>query len=131
VGGRTGCCHQVIDHPEGFLVSGGEATMNRLLGSVLTAALVSGLAGPVRGADDKEVQAVLDKAIKALGGAEKLGAVKAFTWKAKDKISFGERSSGTRAAADFYRPVGLIEAGGQGPSCHQGILTGVALVKVA
>src|SRR5215813_13802415 len=63
--------------------------MNRLLGSVLMAALVSGLAGPARGADDKEVQAVLDKAINALGGAEKLGAVKAFTWKARGKISFG------------------------------------------
>src|SRR5947209_2861749 len=64
--------------------------MKRLLGSMLLmVVVVSGLARPVRGADDKEAQAVLDKAIKALGGAEKLGAVKAFTWKAKGKISFG------------------------------------------
>jgi hypothetical protein len=63
--------------------------MKWLLGSMLMMVLVSGLAGPVRGADDKEAQAVLDKAIKALGGAEKLGAVKAFTWKAKGTISFG------------------------------------------
>jgi hypothetical protein len=63
--------------------------MTRLLGAVLLAALVSGPAGPAKGADDKDVQAVLDKAIKALGGAEKLGAVKAFTWKTKGTISFG------------------------------------------
>ena len=63
--------------------------MKRLRGSVLMMALVSGLASPVRGADDKEVQAVLDKGIKALGGADKLRAVKPFTWKAKGKISFG------------------------------------------
>jgi hypothetical protein len=69
--------------------------MKRLLGFVLMAALVSVLAGPVRGADDKgkEVQTVLDKAIKALGGAEKLGAVKAFTVKAKGKISFGDNDN--------------------------------------
>jgi hypothetical protein len=63
--------------------------MNRLLGSVVMAALLTGLASPVWGADDTEAQAVLDKAIKALGGAEKPGAAKAFTWKAKGKVSFG------------------------------------------
>jgi hypothetical protein len=46
-------------------------------------------------------------------------------------LLFGERSTGTQAAADFYRLVGLTEAGDQGPSCHQDILTGVVLVKVA
>jgi hypothetical protein len=60
--------------------------MKRLLGCVAAAVVASGLAGPGRAADDKEAQAVLDKAIKALGGAEKLGA-KAFTWKAKGTIS--------------------------------------------
>jgi hypothetical protein len=76
--------------------------MRRLLGCVVTAALVSGLAGPARAADDKEkekeAQAVLDKAIKALGGAEKLGA-KAFTWKAKGTISFGENESAFTSTA--------------------------------
>jgi hypothetical protein len=69
--------------------------MRRLLGSVLLAALVPVLAGPVRGADDKDkdVQAVLDKAIKALGGAEKLGAIKAFTFKGKGKISFDDNDN--------------------------------------
>ena len=63
--------------------------MKRFLGAVLMAILVFGPAGPAQAADDKDVQAVLDKAIKALGGAEKLGAVKAATWKAKGTISFG------------------------------------------
>jgi hypothetical protein len=62
--------------------------MKRFLGAVLLTALAFGPARPGR-ADDKDVQAVLDKAIKALGGEEKLAAVKAATWKAKGKISFG------------------------------------------
>jgi hypothetical protein len=73
--------------------------MKRLLGCVMLTALVSGLAGPARGADDKEVQAVLDKAIKALGGAEKLGAAKAYTWKGKGKISFGGNDNEFTASA--------------------------------
>lgn len=63
--------------------------MKRLLGSLLVVAFVSGLVCSVRAADEKDAQAVLDKAIKALGGADKLGAVKAYTYKAKGKISFG------------------------------------------
>ncbi len=62
--------------------------MKRVIGAVLMTALVSGLGGAAR-ADDKDVQAVLDKGIKALGGEEKLGKVKAAAWKAKGKISFG------------------------------------------
>jgi hypothetical protein len=64
--------------------------MKRLLGAVLMALLVVGPSRPGRAADDKDVQAVLDKAIKAMGGAEKLGALKAVTWKAKGKITFGD-----------------------------------------
>jgi hypothetical protein len=65
--------------------------MKRTLGAVLMMALALG--GPGRAADDKGAQAVLDKAIKALGGAEKLGAVKAVTWKAKGKITIGGNES--------------------------------------
>jgi hypothetical protein len=72
--------------------------MKRLLGLVLVTALVSGLANPARGADDKDAQATLDKAIKALGGAEKLGAAKALTWKSKGKISFGGNENAFNAA---------------------------------
>jgi hypothetical protein len=73
--------------------------MKRLFGTVLLAAVVSFLAGPVRAADDKEVEAVLDKAIKALGGAEKLEKVKAFSWKGKGKINFGGNESEFSATA--------------------------------
>jgi hypothetical protein len=91
--------------------------MKRLLGSVLMTAIVSGLASPVQGADDKAAQAVVDKAIKALGGAEKLGAVKAFTWKAKGKISFGGNdnefnSTATVQGLDHFRSEFEGEFGG-------------------
>ena len=46
-------------------------------------------------------------------------------------LRLGDGPSGTQAAADFYRLVGLTEAGDRGPSCHQDILTGVVLVKLA
>jgi hypothetical protein len=62
--------------------------MKRFLGAVFVAALVSALGGPAR-ADDKDVKAVLDKAVKALGGEDKLAAAKAATWKTKGKVTFG------------------------------------------
>lgn len=67
--------------------------MKRLLGPVLLAAFLFGPAVGVRGADTPDVQAVLDKAIKALGGAEKLDAIKAYTTKGKGTISFGGNDS--------------------------------------
>jgi hypothetical protein len=67
--------------------------MTRFLGVALAAALASGLGGTARAEDDKDAKAILDKAIQALGGEEKLGAVKAATWKAKGKISFGGNDS--------------------------------------
>ncbi len=51
--------------------------------------LVFGLTGPGRAGDDKEVQAILDKAIRALGGQEKLSKVKAVLSKSKGQISLG------------------------------------------
>ena len=47
--------------------------------------------GGVVRADSPE--AVVDKAIQALGGEAKLSTVKAFTWKAKGKISIGGNES--------------------------------------
>src|SRR5262249_50059194 len=63
--------------------------MKRFIGLALGMALVSGLGGPARAADDKDPNAILDKAIKALGGEEKLSKVHAATWKSKGKIYFG------------------------------------------
>jgi hypothetical protein len=63
--------------------------MARLIGAAVVAVLVSGLGGTVRAGDGKDGQAAVDKAIKALGGADKLGKVQAFAWKGKGKIVFG------------------------------------------
>ena len=60
--------------------------MRKLLGGTLAALVVLGSAAGVR-ADDKEVRALLDKAIKAHGGAEKLDKYQAATLKLKGKIT--------------------------------------------
>jgi hypothetical protein len=58
--------------------------MRRFLG----AALAVFVFGVIARADDKGAMATVDKAINALGGAEKLGKVSAFSWKAKGTITF-------------------------------------------
>lgn len=62
--------------------------MKWFFGAVLAAIFVPDLGGQVKAADDKDAQAVLDKAIQALGGEEKLSKIKAATWKNKGKITF-------------------------------------------
>jgi hypothetical protein len=62
--------------------------MKRFIGVVLVMAFGLSLCGLGR-AEDKDVTSILDKAIKALGGEDKLGAVKAASWKAKGTITFG------------------------------------------
>lgn len=78
--------------------------MAKRIGAVLALALMFGLSGLVRAnsaqdgkpALDKDVAAVLDKAIKALGGEEALGKVKAASWKSKTKTTFmGNESEGS------------------------------------
>jgi hypothetical protein len=66
--------------------------MKRFLGAAIAAALVSGLGGQVR-ADEQDAKAVLDKAIKALGGEEKLGKAEAVRWKSKGKITFNDNEN--------------------------------------
>src|SRR5215470_17561066 len=66
--------------------------MKRLLGAVLATALLSALGGPAR-ADDKGANAILDKAIKALGGEAKLSKLKAFTWKSKGTVTIAGNDS--------------------------------------
>ncbi len=61
--------------------------MQRFLVAFLVTVFVSG-AGTKVTADDKDVTAILDKAMKALGGEEKLKKIKAVTWKTKGKIRF-------------------------------------------
>src|SRR5205085_11149538 len=52
-------------------------------------ALVSGVSGPIRAADAQDANAVIDKAVTAMGGQEKLGKVKAASWTGKGKFTFG------------------------------------------
>ena len=54
--------------------------MNRFLFVSFAAFLMSGAAGLTR-ADDKDAKAILDKAIKAMGGEEKLSKVRAYSVK--------------------------------------------------
>ncbi len=61
--------------------------MTRFIGAALVAALVSSPAGTARAEEGgKDAKAVIAKAIKAMGGEEKLAGVKAATWKTKGKI---------------------------------------------
>lgn len=62
--------------------------MKGFFGAVLAAMFVLSFVGQTKAADDKDTQAILDKAIKALGGEEKLSKIKAVTWKIKGKITF-------------------------------------------
>ncbi len=64
--------------------------MNRLMAGMVATGLLVGLVGTRAGADDaKDPKAVIDKAIKALGGEEKLSKAQSATWKGKGTISFG------------------------------------------
>jgi hypothetical protein len=63
--------------------------MERFLVAFLVTVFVSGL-GRTVSADDTDVNAILDKAMKALGGEDKLGKIKVATWKAKGKITLGD-----------------------------------------
>lgn len=64
--------------------------MKWFFGAVVAAIFVLGLGSQAKAADDKDTQAILDKAIKALGGEEKLSKIKAASWKTKGKITFGD-----------------------------------------
>jgi hypothetical protein len=75
----------------GYLTTrGGLMSLKRFVvaWALVGAVLVAGSSSPVR-AEDKNANAVLDKAIKALGGEEKLGNIKAMSWKSKGTITFG------------------------------------------
>ena len=60
--------------------------MKRSKGAILLAAMIGLVATTSRG-DEAQVNQVLDKAIKALGGQEKLAKAEAFAWKAKGKVT--------------------------------------------
>jgi hypothetical protein len=73
---REGCA-------AGFVRSTNEAIlMNRMIGIAFVIGLATGSASEIQ-ANDEIAQGALDRAIKALGGEEKLAKVEAFTWKSK------------------------------------------------
>jgi len=66
--------------------------MKQLLRVVLAATVLAVLGGQAP-ADDKQVKATLDKAIKALGGEAKLAKVKGLTWKGKGTITIADNDA--------------------------------------
>jgi hypothetical protein len=91
--------------------------MMRLLCLAVVATLVNGLCGAVRGQEAKDAAAIVDKSIKAIGGAEKLSKAKAIQWKAKAKFRFGENENegtieGTMQGLDHSRRVFEGQFGG-------------------
>lgn len=55
--------------------------------TMLAALIVMSLGDQAKTADDKNAQAILEKAIKALGGQDKLSQIKAATWQIQGKIT--------------------------------------------
>src|ERR1017187_6731723 len=72
--------------------------MKRFLGAVLAVSVVCVCGGTSR-ADDKDATPILDKAIKALGGEEKLSKIKAYSAKSKGTITFGGNDNDFTAKA--------------------------------
>jgi zinc protease len=60
--------------------------MRRAHAAVIVVVVLAVTYGPA-GADDPKAKAILDRAIKALGGEEKLAKIEAFSW--KSKVKFG------------------------------------------
>ncbi len=91
--------------------------MARFIGAVCVAVLVSGLVSSVRAGAGEEPKVILDKAIQALGGEEKLNKARSYTLKAKGKITFAGNenefvSEVTVQGLDRYRQVFEGEFGG-------------------
>ena len=90
--------------------------MKPFLGAALAIIFVTAAAIPAR-ADDKDPNAILDKAIKATGGEEKLKKIDAMTWKTKATIIINGdsnpfRLNSTVQGLDHYRTEFEGEFGG-------------------
>ncbi len=73
--------------------------MTKMFTALCAVALVCGFAGTVRADDDADAKAIVDKAVKALGGEEALGKAKAASWKSKTTLSFnGNENEGSSDA---------------------------------
>src|SRR5271167_4922877 len=74
--------------------------MKGLLGAVLATTLLFVVTSSSQ-AGDTDAKSIVDKAITALGGAEKLGKIEAFSMKAKGTVVFGGNESDTTSEAIF------------------------------
>ncbi|MGQ0634868.1 MAG: hypothetical protein ACT4QC_09680 [Planctomycetaceae bacterium] len=63
--------------------------MKTLWLATMVTLIAAGLPGASRADEVSDAKAIVDKAISALGGADKLSNAKGYAWKAKGKISFG------------------------------------------
>ncbi|MEX2137783.1 MAG: hypothetical protein WD894_00865 [Pirellulales bacterium] len=91
--------------------------MTRFFSAAIAAVVILVLAGAAPGQDAKDPAAVIDKAIKALGGEEKLSKAKGIQFKASAKFRFGDNESegtieGTSQGLDHVRRVFEGEFGG-------------------
>lgn len=90
--------------------------MKQFLGALLAIVLVAP-AGRLARADDKDPKAILDKAIQALGGEEKLKKTENVTWKSKGTLTLNGNDNpisvkGTVQGLDHYRAEVEGEFGG-------------------
>ena len=82
--------------------------MKRYRGFLLMTAVLFAATNPAR-ADEQDAKAILDKAIKALGGEEKLKKASVYSWNAKGKVTVGGlpelefTAQGTTSGLDHYR----------------------------
>ena len=91
--------------------------MRRFTPGTLLVALTASVAVPAH-ADEKEAKATIDRGIKAMGGEEKLSAVKAFSAKGSGKISLGGNDLDftfemTSQGIAKYRSAYEVEVGGK------------------
>jgi hypothetical protein len=91
--------------------------MPRLSTAAMLTVLLVGAGTKARGDDAANATAIIDKAVKALGGEEKLSKVKAVHWKADAKFRFGDNDSEgkievTAQSPDHVRRVFEGEFGG-------------------
>jgi hypothetical protein len=89
--------------------------MPRFYVALLVSVFVAG-SGRMVSADEKDVQAILDKAIKALGGEDKLSKIEAVAWKGKGKMIIGDNQehefTGQAIAQGFDRFRSEVEVEG-------------------
>jgi hypothetical protein len=74
--------------------------MRRILGVLVATVILCVASGPARAGED-DANSILDKAIKAMGGEEKLGKIMAFTWTTSGSMKVNGRAKNVDAVVTF------------------------------